>query len=133
MEDLPTGQKIIRLASVELLIAKHDVIEDTKTVEIPRDAAFGPGAGCFSDREVIRGVVDMVDAAKMYSFVVTHKGRVFMSLNAQLLASVKKGSVVEFTVLRAEKVCLLTDSTRLKSSHPCFLQGARASQPRVIE
>lgn len=105
VENLPTGQKIIRLAAVELLIAKHDVVEDAKTIQVPRDASFGEGG--FKDNEVIRGVVDKVEKDKQFAFVVTHKGRVFLGLNAQL-ATVKLGSVVEFTVKQAEKVGMMS-------------------------
>ena len=41
-------------------------------------------AGGFAEREVIRGVVDMVNAEKGFAFVITHKGRVFMGLSAQM-------------------------------------------------
>ena len=102
MENLPSGQKIIRLATVELLIAAHDVVEDTKIIQVPQNPSFG-GDG-FREREVIRGVVDMVNAEKGFAFVVTHKGRVFLGLNAQL--SVKKGSVVEFTAGQGDKVAV---------------------------
>ena len=102
MENLPSGQKIIRLATVELLIAAHDVVEDAKIIQVPQNPSFG-GDG-FREREVIRGVVDMVNAEKGFAFVVTHKGRVFLGLNAQL--SVKKGSVVEFTAGQGDKVAV---------------------------
>ncbi len=77
-------------------------MEEAKIVDVPREPSFGPGAGCMVDREVIRGVVDSVQTEKGFAFVVTHKGRVFMGLNAQLV--VKKGSIVEITVVKAEKV-----------------------------
>ncbi len=52
MENLPTGQKIVRLAAVELLIAAHDVVENAKIIQVPQNPTFG-GDG-FREREVIR-------------------------------------------------------------------------------
>jgi cold shock CspA family protein len=97
VENLPSGQKIIRLAGVELLIAAHDVVENAQTIQIPQNPTFT------ADKEVIRGIVDMVNKDKGFAFANTHKGRVFVGLNAQMGWMVK-GAVVEFTVVQSDKV-----------------------------
>jgi hypothetical protein len=112
VENLPTGQKIVRLAAVELLIAAHDVVETAKIIQVPQNPTMG-GDG-FRDREVMRGVVDMVNAERGFAFVITHKGRVFMGLSPQL--AVAKGSVVEFTVGQSDKVS--ADIKRLARGAP---------------
>ncbi len=97
VENLPTGQKIIRLAGVELLIAAHDVVENAQMIQIPQTPTFT------SDKEVIRGVIDMVNKDKGFAFASTHKGRVFVGLNPQM-GWLSKGIVVEFTAVQSDKV-----------------------------